>query len=105
MAEEGSVILGPGGEGGEGSGTLTHCSPDRSGEVTRGQKAGALRIHGALRGLRGPRSAPPRRGCWEGSRGAPGGPATATLLPSDTQKSRHRETASWGRTHATLLIV
>ena len=69
MAEEGSVTLGPGGGEGEGSGTLTHCSPDRSGEVTRGQKAGALRIHGALCGLRGPHSAPPRRGCWEAAGG------------------------------------
>ena len=49
-----SAILISDGGSEEGSGTLPHCSPDRNSEVTTGQKAGALRIHGALRGLQWP---------------------------------------------------
>lgn len=64
-----SVILIPNRGGKKGLGTLPHCSPDRNSEVTTGQKAGALRIHGALCG---PQQAPPNptpEWLWLGHRG------------------------------------
>lgn len=61
----------PDGGSGKGSGALPHCSPHRKREVTPEQKAGALRIHGALRGLQRPPPVlhPALAWLWAGGRG------------------------------------
>lgn len=48
---------------------MPHCSPDGNREVTPGQKAGALRIHGALHGPRRGRVGGGSGGRWGARRG------------------------------------
>lgn len=91
-----SAILIPDRGSRKGSGALPHCSPDRNREVTPGQKAGALRIHGALHGRQRAPSTPPVPEWWWG--GGRGGRWRAHYCHTssflDTQKTWRCETTS-----------